>query len=291
MAFPWAAVMKSFLPFASPNSSVASGGAKTPREPLPEPPNLGSAVPHVLSGLSEAALRCCSGAGHCLVLFCPPCAMLGGLAASRGQDKAGLLVPAWDQTAAGCEQSNPWPKVAVPEPPLLPSPVNIWERDGKHHYRATNQNGNHVICLNCLCRSRENTRRSGWKPGRRELPAGSALSRAQPASCRLVGLLALRLLGISGLLSRITRRYFANVLQRRAWKAARSQRRRCSERGECHRMERRHLVVLLERSPAPYRGTSCVSGVCPAPKLTPQKPSSPPCFMVTVTPGACPRCR
>lgn len=31
------------------------------------------------------------------MLFCPPCAVLGGLAASRGQDKAGLLVPAWDQ--------------------------------------------------------------------------------------------------------------------------------------------------------------------------------------------------
>lgn len=204
-----------------------------------------------------------------------PGAVLPSLCRARGArclsgpGQSGIARPRLGPDAAGCEQSAPWPKAAAPEPPLLPSPVNIWERDGKHHYRATNQNGNHVICLNCLCRSRGNTRRSGWKPGRRELPAGSALSRAQPASCGLVGLLALHLLGISGLLSRITRRYFANVLQRRAWEAARSRRRRCSERGECHRMERRHLVVLLEGSPASHGGTSCNAGVCPAPKLTP----------------------
>lgn len=53
--------------------------------------------------------------------------------------------------------------------------INIWERDGKHQYCATNQNGNYVICLNCLCQSRKNTRRSGWEFGMRDLPAGSIL--------------------------------------------------------------------------------------------------------------------
>ena len=81
--------------------------------------------------------------------------------------------------------------------------INIWERDGKHCYCATNQNGNYVICLNCVCRSRKNTRSSGWESGRRDLPAGSVLHALlcprQANLCRrLAGQLALHFLIISG---------------------------------------------------------------------------------------------
>lgn len=81
--------------------------------------------------------------------------------------------------------------------------INIWERDGKHYYCATNQNGNYVICLNCAYRSRRNRRSCGWGSGRTDLPAASVphtplCPRRASLSPRLAGQLALHLLIISG---------------------------------------------------------------------------------------------